>query len=321
VAEDHPVSLRGVYYRVVSAGAVEKTEAAYRLVGRQLLKLRRSCEVPYSHITDGTRWIVKPTSWSGVDEMLEDAAISYRRALWHEQPVEVHVFTEKDAISGVISPVTERWDVALGVLRGYASESFAHSVAEAIKDSSKKTIYIYQLGDHDPSGVDAWRSFRETVAGFLGDKVTAEMAARAAQYGVGDLMKVGASIGVSECDPDDDYAGDWAEQVTYMFLGGRAFHNADVRKVTFARLAVTEQQVEEWGLPTRPTKQTDTRARNFTGGSVEVDAIPASRLRQILEDAIVSHIDAEAWTRLREVEDLERESLESFIDSWRGIAS
>ena len=35
VAEEHPVTLRGVYYRVVSAGAVDKTENDYRLVGRQ----------------------------------------------------------------------------------------------------------------------------------------------------------------------------------------------------------------------------------------------------------------------------------------------
>ena len=168
VEEDSPVTLRGVYYRTVSAGAVEKTEKGYDLVGRQLLKLRRAGVVPYSDITDGTRWISKPDTWSSVDEMLEDAATSYRKALWHEQDVDVQIFTEKDAISGVILPVTEKWDVPLGVLRGYASESFSYSVAAALKNSSKRKVYLYQLGDHDPSGVDAWRSFRERVAGFLG---------------------------------------------------------------------------------------------------------------------------------------------------------
>src|SRR6476646_8632364 len=38
-AAEHPVSLRGVFYRVVSAGAIDKTETGYRVVGRQLLKL------------------------------------------------------------------------------------------------------------------------------------------------------------------------------------------------------------------------------------------------------------------------------------------
>jgi hypothetical protein len=39
-----------------------------------------------------------------------------------------------------------------------------------------------------------------------------------------------------------------------------------IRKVTFARLAVTPEQIEELSLPTRPTKTTHTRAKNFTGG-------------------------------------------------------
>jgi hypothetical protein len=50
--------------------------------------------------------------------MLEDAAASYRRDLWHNQVREVYVFTEKDAISGAIAPVTTGWDVPRGVLRG-----------------------------------------------------------------------------------------------------------------------------------------------------------------------------------------------------------
>ena len=36
------------------------------------------------------------------------------------------------------------------------------------------------------------------------------------------------------------------------------------------RLAVTEEQIEEWSLPTRPTKRSDSRARSF-GSSVSVD--------------------------------------------------
>lgn len=49
--------------------------------------------------------------------MPADAAASYRRALWHDQDTEPVVFTEKDAISGVLYPVTSDWDVPLGVLR------------------------------------------------------------------------------------------------------------------------------------------------------------------------------------------------------------
>lgn len=199
---------------------MEKTENCYRLVGRQLVKLRRAGTVPYSWITDGTRWVVRQRAYSNLDQMLEDAAASYRRRLWHDQHVSVSVFTEKDAISGVIDPVTVKWDVPLGVLRGYASESFAYNMAEQIK-ATRRPTFIYQLGDHDPSGLDAWRDFTAKVTAFFGDRP----------------------------------AG-WP--------------------VHFQRLAVTEAQIEEYNLPTRPTKQKDPRSRGFGGsGSVEVDAIPA----------------------------------------------
>lgn len=271
IAEDQPVTLRGVFYRAVSAGAVEKTELGYRAVGRRLLALRRDGRVPYSAITDGTRWITKPTTHTSLDTMLADAAISYRRALWHDQQVDVHVFTEKDAISGVVLPITEQWDVPLGVLRGYCSETFAHNVAEAIM-AAGKPVFIYQLGDHDPSGLDAWRDFQAKVTGFV----------RAA----------------------------WVERY------GRYVASPAV----FERLAVTEEQIEYLQLPTRPTKRTDTRSRSFVGGSVEVDAIPAPVLRQLVSDAITQHIDEDAWRLTTEVESQERVLLQALSQGAGGAA-
>lgn len=257
VRDEHPVTLRGVFYRVVSVGAVEKSEAGYRLVGRQLLKLRRASVIPYSWITDGTRLIRKPRSWSDVETMLDDAAASYRRALWHDQDVHVLLLSEKDAISGVVYPITAAWDVELGIVRGYSSETFVYSVAESIA-ATEKTTFVYQLGDHDPSGVDAWRSFEEKVRGFAPD--------------------------------------------------AEAF---------FERLAVTPEQIAALNLPTRPTKSTDTRSRGFTGESVEVDAIPAPMLRQIVEDAITRHIDPSAWDLTRRVEQSERALLTSIAGGAR----
>lgn len=267
VIDEHPVSLRGVYYRVVSAGAVDKTELGYRLVGRQLLKLRRASVIPYSWITDGTRWVVRPATHSDVEQMLTDAAASYRRALWHNQPVEVHIFTEKDAITGVIDGVTSTWDVPLGVLRGYCSESFAHSMAEAIDDAGKP-VFVYQLGDHDPSGIDAWRDFQRKVTEFL----------RSAQ-----IERLGRCVGIP---------------------------------AVFKRLAVTQTQIDELHLPTRPTKRSDSRAAGFTGGSVEVDAIPPRILRQLVEDAITQHIDPHARELTRVAEESEREILERMVGGW-----
>jgi hypothetical protein len=169
VEADAPVTLRGVFYRVVSTGAIPKTEKAYDLVKRELLKLRRDGTVPYADITDGSRWTFKPETWTSVDQMLEDASESYRRALWHDQPVHVEILSEKDAITGAISGVCDEWDVPLGIVRGYSSETFVWQTARELERQidAGKHCYLYQLGDHDPSGVDAWRAFQERITEFL----------------------------------------------------------------------------------------------------------------------------------------------------------
>lgn len=73
VETEYPVSLRGVFYRVMSAGAIDKTELSYRTVGRRLLDLRRQGRVDYDKITDGTRWIYKPRSFDSWQQALVDA--------------------------------------------------------------------------------------------------------------------------------------------------------------------------------------------------------------------------------------------------------
>lgn len=137
VATERPVSLRGVFYRVVSAGAVDKTELGYRLISRQLVKLRASGAVPYFWITDGTRLMRKPASFNNVEQMLEDAALSYRRALWDGQTDEVIILSEKDAITGAVYPVTAKWDVELGITRGYSSVTFTHSIAQTVATNTR----------------------------------------------------------------------------------------------------------------------------------------------------------------------------------------
>jgi hypothetical protein len=296
VETEHPVTLRGVFYRVVSAGGVEKTEGGYDLIGRELLKLRRSGAIRYDWIADGTRWINKPDSYDDLDQMLEDAAASYRRDLWRNQATEVQIYSEKDAISGVVLPVTRRWDVPLGIVRGYSSETFVWSVAQSIRDAARRgkdTVCVYQLGDHDPSGVDAWRAFRKSVCGFLLEEIRA-LYERVSAYSNG-------------WDPaDTPCEADYGAETACTFSAGER-----VATASFKRLAVTEDQIREMNLPTRPTKSTDSRAHGFTGGSVEVDAIPPTALRDLVEEAITGHIDEDALHITRVAERSERDILTS----------
>jgi hypothetical protein len=69
---------------------------------------------------------------------------------------------EKDALAGVVYPVTSMFDVPLMVARGYASLSFLYSAAEYINELTVPT-FIYHLGDFDPSGVNAGEKIEETL--------------------------------------------------------------------------------------------------------------------------------------------------------------
>jgi len=84
-------------------------------------------------------------------------------------------------------------------------------------------------------------------------------------------------------------------------------------EIHFERPAVTRPQVEEWNLPTRPTKQTDTRAKRFgSETSVELDAIPADKLRQLVRECIERHVDQHQLQILKIIEESEREQLKMF---------
>src|SRR5262249_14433939 len=73
---------------------------------------------------------------------------------WQDIPEYVQVWVEKNALIGVLEPVTDEYDVALMSAVGYSSISFLHKTARQLNDLPFP-IYIYQFGDLDPSGAQA----------------------------------------------------------------------------------------------------------------------------------------------------------------------
>jgi hypothetical protein len=162
VAAMKPMTVRQVYYQATVAGLVEKTEAGYDKVQRDLADMRRDGSLPYSWLADNTRWQRKPETFSNISQALNETARFYRKALWSDADAYVEIWLEKDALSGVVYPETDKFDVPLMVARGYASLSFLHSAAEHIARLDVPT-FIYHLGDYDPSGVDAGRKIEATL--------------------------------------------------------------------------------------------------------------------------------------------------------------
>jgi hypothetical protein len=84
-------------------------------------------------------------------------------------------------------------------------------------------------------------------------------------------------------------------------------------EIHFKRLAVTPEQIAAWNLPSRPTKQSDSRAKGFGGISVEFDAIDPNRLRAIVEEAIERHLPPHEYRVLMAAEESERRAIHAFV--------
>jgi hypothetical protein len=253
IDDGKPMTVRQVFYQATVRGIVEKLESGYAKVQVDLTKMRRDGSLPYDWLADNTRWQRKPRTFDSVEDALKETAAFYRKNLWRDADCYVEIWLEKDALAGVIYPITEMYDVPLMVARGYASLSFLYSAAEYINELSVPA-YIYHLGDFDPSGVNAGEKIEETLR---------------------------------ELAPDAE--------------------------IYFERIAVTPEQIDEWDLPTRPTKASDTRSKNFGGISVELDAIDPNVLRDLVQETIERHLPPDQFEILKTAEESEREIISRLV--------
>jgi hypothetical protein len=83
------------------------------------------------------------------------------------------------------------------------------------------------------------------------------------------------------------------------------------------RLAVTEEQIVQWGLPTRPPKAKDPQAKKWGNRpAVELDAIDPTTLTKLVEEAIERHVDQRAWQAEQAVEREERDGLAALASAF-----
>ncbi len=162
-----PVTVRQLYYQAEVHGlsGIDKTDAGYNKVQTQVLKLRRAGRMRYDWIADATRWMRKPRSFDSIEDALASTARTYRRNLWRDTEAYVEIWCEKDALAGVIYPVTSAHDVPLMVTRGFSSETFCYEAVDARSDDQRPYV-VYYLGDFDRAGRDAERSLNEKLTRF-----------------------------------------------------------------------------------------------------------------------------------------------------------
>lgn len=95
-------------------------------------------------------------------------------------------------------------------------------------------------------------------------------------------------------------------------------------EVRVERVAVTREQIDLYGLPTRPIKPDDPNRTRFVSehgiDCVELDSIDPNVLRALVSTRIELHMDQRRLQGLKEQEERERKDLEGIDDLIGGVA-
>lgn len=191
---------------------------------------------------------------------------------------------------------------------------------DGIDDALENTVRTYRrnLWSTQPCYIEVWVE-KDAIAGIVAKTansfgvpvfVARGFASLSSLYDAANTFREATDAGkiaiiyhLGDYDPSGVAAGESAL---------RAFRDDFKVDLQFIRIAVTEEQIQRLNLPTRPTKLTDTRAKKWTGGEcVELDSIPPTEIRSLVESSIVQHIDQHEWNLLKQTEEMEKETLRS----------
>jgi hypothetical protein len=118
---DTPVTLRQLFYRLVSAGIIDNTPAEYVQLGHRTAAARRDGWFPA--LIDRTREIVVPPAWIDAEDARERMRDQFRIDRTEGQPVSIYLGIEK---AGIVEQL--RWwfgderGIPILPLGGYHSE-------------------------------------------------------------------------------------------------------------------------------------------------------------------------------------------------------
>lgn len=151
----YTLSVRQLYYQLVSRDYVKNTKAEYDGISDFLSKARYGGFVDWDAIEDRGRVPHIALSFNSVSDRLQSAWCSFEidRQMYQENYVEV--WCEKDALTGILERVTEYYHVPLLVNKGFGSTTSIYQGAQRFRaavNAGRKCTLLY-LGDHDPSGL------------------------------------------------------------------------------------------------------------------------------------------------------------------------
>lgn len=167
--QGYALTLRQLYYQLVARGFIDNKVSEYQKLSQLMTKARYGGYTDWDGIVDRIRSPQIPYSVNDKADAIRDTIDQYRLDRQKGQPKYIEVWTEKDALSDIISRVTSKYHVRMLVNRGYGSASAMRAAALRFRKSgivNGKKCYLFYIGDHDPSGLDMVRDIRDRLTEF-----------------------------------------------------------------------------------------------------------------------------------------------------------
>lgn len=171
-ADQLPLTLRQVFYRLVAAYLYDKTENAYARLGETLNRARRAGVVPFEAIRDDGATALWPREflspedfWQMVDEQVEDFTLSAQDG----QAQYVELWVEAAGMAPMaFAAVNPKYGVPVFSSGGFDSTTLKYEAARRFLERDRPTVVVH-VGDYDASGVSLFEAVREDVAAFYAD--------------------------------------------------------------------------------------------------------------------------------------------------------
>ena len=167
-AQGYGLTLRQLYYQFVSRGFLPNTQREYMKLGTAISSGRRAGLIDWDAIVDRTRFVRSPSTWVDPADIINTCASQFKLDRWADQPTNVEVWFEKDALLGIFERAALDWRLPLLSCRGYGSDSTYWEAAQRMIARTKRGRHnlVLHFGDHDPSGIDMTRDIEARFALF-----------------------------------------------------------------------------------------------------------------------------------------------------------
>lgn len=162
---DHlPMTLRQVFYRLVSVAGYPKSAQAYERLGEHLNRARRAGLVPWSAIRDDGTDRYQAITYSSADQYLDRVqreAAGLRMDRQDGQPRRLWLLCEAAGMGPMLARVANPLGVPVITSGGFDSVSAKYRLARELAREPRSEVL--QVGDHDFSGVHILSALAEDV--------------------------------------------------------------------------------------------------------------------------------------------------------------